>query len=83
MRRKSGGIASLLLQPQFFQRGNEQSVHMAVSLGKAGCDLFGPAEVKHPQLWKVWDLICAYLTTDCAHTVRPKPQYLHSYTQVS
>lgn len=26
----------------------EQRVHMASSLGKAGCDLFAPAEVKHP-----------------------------------
>ena len=37
MWRKSGEVASLLWQQR---RSNKQRVHMAFSLGKAGCDLF-------------------------------------------
>lgn len=46
-------IASLLLQQELCQYSNKQRIHMVLSLGKAGCDLFGPAEVKHPTALKL------------------------------
>lgn len=41
-----------------------ESPHGVFTGKKAGCDLFGPAEVKHTRLGNFKDVICTHPATD-------------------